>query len=89
MSCNGMIYEYSAMSQSLISGAILPPKSEMHASTTASIYIDYTEVAEAKGLLQNCLNVETQDDEKLYEITLFSVCGDSIFAGKLQTELFV
>lgn len=35
------------------------------------------------------LNAETQDDGKLYEITLFSVCGDSIFAEKLQTEISV
>lgn len=52
-----------------------------------SFFLLYTQVA--KDLLLYCLNAETQDDEKSYEITLFSVCGDSIFAGKLQTEILV
>lgn len=34
----------------------------------------HTKGAAAKSQLQNCLNAETQDDEKLYEITLFSEC---------------
>lgn len=49
----------------------------LHVTTTATMYclLFYTEGAVAKGLLQDCLNAETQDDEKLYEITLFSECA--------------
>lgn len=67
-------------------------RNTLHVTTTASIYcfLFYTEGAVAKGLPQHCLNAETQDDEKLYEITLFSECAViPFFAGKLQTEISV
>lgn len=44
-------------------------------TTTASIFIFTQKEQLAEGPLQRCLNAETQDDEKLYEITLFSECA--------------
>lgn len=57
-----------------------PTRNTLYVTTTASIYcffifLFYTVGAAAKGPLQNYLNAETQDDEKLYEITLFSECA--------------
>lgn len=49
----------------------------LYFTTTASkcCFLFNTEGAVAEGPLQYCLNAETQDDEKLYEITLFSECA--------------
>lgn len=57
---------------------MLPPEPEIHRISPPLLplyFLFYTNGAALKGLLQYCLNVETQDDEKLYEITLFSECA--------------
>lgn len=75
MPCNGM---RGHVSVSQVLGWRCLPNEKLHVTTTTSIYwcLLYTEGAVAKSpLQQRCSNAETQDDEKLYEITLFSECA--------------
>lgn len=75
MPCNGM---RGHVSVSQVLGWRCLPNEKLHVTTTTSIYwcLLYTEGAVAKSPLpQRCSNAETQDDEKLYEITLFSECA--------------
>lgn len=72
-------------SQSHKSGLIFPPKPDKHCTSLPLLpyisihenlfYLNLQRGSSSQRLLQNYLNAETQDDEKLYEITLFSECA--------------
>lgn len=70
--CHAMIHDCRSYSNK--SGMILPSKSinTLCVATTAPIVFSLNK---KRSLLQCCSNAETQDDEKLYEITLFSECA--------------